>query len=24
VLVCHIQPDEGVSLEFAAKVPARG
>jgi len=24
VLVCHIQPDEGVSLEFAAKVPGQG
>ena len=24
VLVCHIQPDEGVSLEFVAKVPGQG
>jgi glucose-6-phosphate 1-dehydrogenase len=24
VLVCHIQPDEGVSLEFAAKMPGQG
>jgi glucose-6-phosphate 1-dehydrogenase len=24
VLVCHIQPDEGVSLEFLAKVPGQG
>jgi glucose-6-phosphate 1-dehydrogenase len=24
VLVCHIQPDEGVSLGFAAKVPGQG
>jgi glucose-6-phosphate 1-dehydrogenase len=24
VLVAHIQPDEGVSLEFAAKVPGQG
>jgi glucose-6-phosphate 1-dehydrogenase len=24
VLVCHIQPDEGVSLEFTAKVPGQG
>ncbi len=24
VLVIHIQPDEGVSLEFAAKVPGQG
>jgi glucose-6-phosphate 1-dehydrogenase len=24
VLVVHIQPDEGVSLEFAAKVPGQG
>ena len=24
MLVVHIQPDEGVSLEFAAKVPGQG
>jgi len=24
VLVCHIQPDEGVSLEFMAKMPGQG
>ena len=24
VLAVHIQPDEGVSLEFAAKVPGQG